>query len=268
MKIRVLLQLLLLIPLLSAAQHKAPELNFRVPKSLKAGELYSVQLKLARNDNTGGCLIEMEFPFGYIINEQQSEDALFSFSDSKLEYQWLVLPTKDTLNIEFAVLIPDKAQSINSISGTLTYTLNDVRIEHPINPLQLIIQAETPVQLAKTVRSNKQEENIIEAQTHIPVKAEVERELIRFRLQLGAFKAQVNKESIASQFGIPSSEIVEFKHQGMFKYAFGNYANPSEARNSMLKYPKLKDKTFVIGFKNGQRIELDEAIEGSKEDSE
>jgi len=268
MKIRVLFLLLFLIPLITVAQHKAPELNYKVPKSLKAGELYSIQLNITRNNNAGGCLVEMEFPFGFIVNEQQSEDALFSFSDSKLEYQWLVLPEKDTLHLEIAVLIPENAQSVISVPGALTYTLNDVRIEQAINPLRLNIQAEKPAQTTKNVVSAKQDEVIVEAQTHVPIKAEVDREQIRFKLQLGAFKAQVNKETIANQFGIPSSEIVEFKHQGMFKYAFGNFANPAEARNSMKKFPTLKDKVFVIGFKNGKRIELDEAIEGSKEESE
>lgn len=268
MKASVLFHLLLLTPLITVAQNTAPELSYKIPKSLKAGELYSFRLNMARNQQTGGCLIEMEFPFGFIVNEQQSEDALFSFSDSKLEFQWLVLPEKDTLNMDIAVLIPENAQANISVPVTVTYTLNDVRIEKPSSPLELIIQAEAPIELAKNSEPKKRDELIVEARAHVSGKTEFDREEIRFRLQVGAFKSQVNKEIIANQFGIPSSEIVEFKHQGMFKYAFGNFSTPTEAKNSMKRYTSLKDKAFVIGFKNGKRVNLEEAIEGSKEENE
>lgn len=259
---------LLLNIIVGNAQNRAPEIQFRHPKNMKAGELYNFSIELLRNGNTGGCLLEFEFPFGYIVNEQQSDDALFSFSDSKLEYQWLILPEKDTFKLEFAVLIPDAAQGQTTINGVISYSLNDVRIERSLSPIQFGIEAPSLKQVEPQKIKIENEEQSNEAQTHTPEPKSLEREAIQYKIQIGAFKTQVGLNTLASQLGIPAQGIVEFRHQGLYKYAFGTFANPAEARNSIKKYPQLKDKAFVIGFRNGKRVELDETIEDFKEDSE
>jgi hypothetical protein len=268
MKHWFVLPFLLFAVITSSAQNRAPEIQFRHPANLKAGELYNFTIQLLRNGNTGGCLLDFEFPFGYVVNEQKSEDALFSFSDSKLEYQWIILPEKDTLILEFALLIPDNAAGSTNITGNIAYTLNDVRIETSIVPLQINVESQQSASVVIKDSKSPVDQKINEAQSHTPEPKSTEREVIKYKIQIGAFKSPVNLTTLASQFGIPVSGIIEFKHQGLYKYAFGSFSNPAEARNSIKKYPQLKDKAFVIGFRNGKRVELDETIEGFKEENE
>ncbi|MFM2285318.1 MAG: hypothetical protein RLZZ543_815, partial [Bacteroidota bacterium] len=88
---------------------------------------------------------------------------------------------------------------------------------------------------------------------------------ITFRIQVSALPSKGDKESIAKEFGVEGKDLREENHNSLFKYTYGEYPNLTEARKKMNTNPKMKGKAFITGYRNGQRIDLEEAIRLSKE---
>jgi hypothetical protein len=88
---------------------------------------------------------------------------------------------------------------------------------------------------------------------------------ITFRIQVSALPSKGDKESIAKEFGVEGKDLREENHNSLFKYTYGEYPNLTEARKKMNSNPKMKGKAFITGYRNGQRIDLEEAIRLSKE---
>jgi outer membrane biosynthesis protein TonB len=88
---------------------------------------------------------------------------------------------------------------------------------------------------------------------------------ISFRIQVAALPQKAEKETIARDFNVEAKDLQEESHNGLFKFTFGEYPNLAEARKKMNANPKMKGKAFITGYRNGIRIDLEEAIRLSKE---
>lgn len=88
--------------------------------------------------------------------------------------------------------------------------------------------------------------------------------IIRFKIQLAALPQKSDFSKIAKEFEIPEKEITEEKHNGLFKYTYGEFPTLEEARKKMNANNHMKSKSFVAGYRNGMRIDLEEAIRLSK----
>ncbi len=88
--------------------------------------------------------------------------------------------------------------------------------------------------------------------------------IIRFKIQLAALPQKSDVTKIAKEFEIPEKEITEEKHNGLFKYTYGEFPTLEEARKKMNTNNYMKNKSFVAGYRNGMRIDLEEAIRLSK----
>ena len=88
--------------------------------------------------------------------------------------------------------------------------------------------------------------------------------IIRFKIQLAALPQKSDLTKIAIEFEIPEKEITEEKHNGLFKYTYGEFPTLEEARKKMNANNHMKSKSFVAGYRNGMRIDLEEAIRLNK----
>ena len=88
--------------------------------------------------------------------------------------------------------------------------------------------------------------------------------IISFKIQLAALPQKSALNSIAKEFEISEKEITEEKHNGLFKYTFGEFPSLVDARKIMNANKHMKSKSFVAGYRNGKRIDLEEAIRLSK----
>lgn len=94
------------------------------------------------------------------------------------------------------------------------------------------------------------------AQMAIPVNKGSLKSDIRFRVQF----ASSSKEKTAGKFKDVDNVMV-YEHQGMFKYTSGNETSYQEAvrlQNELRRNKKYRD-AFIIAFKNGERIDVNEA---------
>ena len=88
--------------------------------------------------------------------------------------------------------------------------------------------------------------------------------IIRFKIQLAALPQKSDLTKIAIEFEIPEKEITVEKHNGLFKYTYGEFPTLEEARKKMNANNRMKSKSFVAGYRNGMRIDLEEAIRLNK----
>ena len=88
--------------------------------------------------------------------------------------------------------------------------------------------------------------------------------VISFKIQLAALPQKSALSAISKEFEINEKEITEEKHNGLFKYTYGEFPTLEDARKKMNANKQMKNKSFVAGYRNGMRIDLDEAIRLSK----
>jgi hypothetical protein len=88
--------------------------------------------------------------------------------------------------------------------------------------------------------------------------------VISFKIQLAAMPQKSTLIEIAKEFEINEKEITEEKHNGLFKYTYGEFPTLADARKKMNANNQMKTKSFVAGYRNGMRIDLEEAIRLSK----
>lgn len=94
--------------------------------------------------------------------------------------------------------------------------------------------------------------------------APAKKEVVSFRIQIGAFPKQADKSIISKEFSISESDIIEEKHNNLFKYTTGNFPSLQAAKKVMTANPAMKGKAFVAGYKDGERIDMEEAIRLTK----
>ena len=88
--------------------------------------------------------------------------------------------------------------------------------------------------------------------------------IISFKIQLSALPQKTALNSIAKEFEITEKEITEEKHNGLFKYTYGEFSTLEDARKKLNANNHMKSKSFVAGYRNGMRIDLEDAIRLSK----
>ncbi len=118
--------------------------------------------------------------------------------------------------------------------------------------------------LAKLETSNKKNTNLDSKKNGEVRSSSSTVSVISFKIQLAALPQKTELSAIAKEFEINEKEITEEKHNGLFKYTYGEFPSLIEARNKMNANKKMKNKSFVAGYRNGLRIDLEEAIHLSK----
>jgi hypothetical protein len=112
--------------------------------------------------------------------------------------------------------------------------------------------------------SSKNNSQLDQKKSGKPLNSNTNVSIIRFKIQLAALPQKSDLTKIAKEFEIPEKEITEEKHNGLFKYTYGEFPTLEEARKKMNSNNHMKSKSFVAGYRNGMRIDLEEAIRLNK----
>lgn len=110
----------------------------------------------------------------------------------------------------------------------------------------------------KSKTTNKVQENL-----PVPT-APVKKENITFKIQLAASASILDKTQLSNQFNYKVETINEELINNMYKYTTGDFLTFKEAKKAFTLNETLKGKAFIVGYKDGKRIDLEEAIQLSK----
>lgn len=321
---------------------QSQKLNYQLPKEFKSGEEIVVSISIPSKDLQGIARFQQEFPKGFEVSELKNDGSIISFSNSLLQFLWIQLPVKDSLNISYKLRCLPGFGGKTEVPSRLYYLKGSVREELVFNSMQLTVSGEatkkfqavklekpsdvsaakpvakpattslekpTPakspnaqakpvkpqddkVAKASTAQFPKANTNITSPTKEVsspkkevttppdqtvakesksiaaPIKPSTEGtangDKITFRIQLAASADKGSLPDLSSKFGVPEKDILEEKHNGLFKYTTGEFNTLAEARKSMSSNPKMKQGAFVAGYNKGNRIDLEEAIRLSK----
>ena len=96
-----------------------------------------------------------------------------------------------------------------------------------------------------------------------PINA-AKKENISFRIQLAASASMLDKSQLSRDFSCKIEMINEELINNMYKYTTGEFSTFKEAKKVLTLNELLKGKAFIVGYKDGKRIDLEEAIQQSK----
>jgi hypothetical protein len=237
-----------------------PTISMNLPNEIVLGEIYEASLNITNNQHLGKLSIKQIFPPGIIINEQNSNGALFSFSENELNLQWLETPDKENFTVEYSLFVPLNFKEHREVISHFNYSLDDK-----------IVNQDLPVELLR-IRSeeiNTSQPNMIQSEAKmVSDKALGSDKQAVYKVQIGAFSNKISDEELSKTLGIEGYEISYFKHKGLHKYAIGNFTTKQEALQfKQDKLNKLSD-SFIVVFIEGQRVDLEDAIELIKEETE
>ncbi len=237
-----------------------PTISMNLPNEIVLGEIYEASLNITNNQHLGKLSIKQIFPPGIIINEQNSNGALFSFSENELNLQWLETPDKENFTVEYSLFVPLNFKEHREVISHFNYSLDDK-----------IVNQDLPVELLR-IRSeeiNTSQLNMIQSEVLMGSDKSVwsDKQAV-YKVQIGAFSNKISNEELSKTLGIDGYEISYFKHKGLHKYAIGNFTTKHEALQfKQDKLSKLSD-SFIVVFIDGHRVDLEDAIELRKEETE
>jgi hypothetical protein len=140
-----------------------------------------------------------------------------------------------------------------------------VGTEKQINPVA-VKEIKTPVKTeSKSATPPRKNESIKPAVLTPQTTSELSKTRITFRIQVAALPEKSDKAAIAKDFGVETNELQEENHNGLYKYTFGEFTTLADARKIMNSNARMKGIAFISGYRNGIRIDLEEAIRLSKE---
>ena len=163
-------------------------------------------------------------------------------------------------NTEKGKAIPEKVEaSKNPVSSSKSIKTDS--IAQTKNQLKKTEPSNTPARMENTSNNKlKVEEKKNDKINSNPSNISV----ISFKIQLAALPQKSDIAAIAKEFEINEKDITEEKHNGLFKYTFGVFKSLTDARKTLNENNQMKSKSFVAGYRNGLRIDLEEAIRLSK----
>jgi hypothetical protein len=132
------------------------------------------------------------------------------------------------------------------------------------------VEQNKPAPIVKKT-SNLKNDNSVKNKTSAPTQEKIvnvstatKKENITFRIQLAASVSMLDKEELSAQFKYKVDDINEEQLNNVYKYTTGQFVSFKEAKKAFSLNESLKGKAFIVGYKDGKRIDLEEAIQLSK----
>ncbi len=253
------------------------------PELLNSGG-YLVRLLVNNPSGSKYAKIEETVPFGYIVEEVNSNDGIVSHAASTVKFIWMKLPETTEFEVVYR-LVPkqNEPQGDMIIDGMLTYTAgNDNRIVE-IKEMDIYLSEMSQAQKrnllatgaipARTGRSNanatKQAEPVKTRQpaTGTSVPGSASGKVIMntkvldygsgayYRVQLSANRTAFDAVSYYREVGVDREVLVE-QHEGYYKYTIGPFSTYEQAVSYKNQMDGLSgiDGAFVVAYRGGRRV--------------
>jgi hypothetical protein len=138
---------------------QSQKLNYQLPKEFKSGEEIVVSISIPCKDLQGIARFQQEFPKGFEVSELKNDGSIISFSNSLLQFLWIQLPLKDSLNISYKLRCLPGFGGKTEVPARLFYLKGSVREELVFNSMQLVVSGEATkkfqvVKLDKTTEAS------------------------------------------------------------------------------------------------------------------
>src|SRR5690606_19436931 len=73
----------------------------QIPDKVSAGEEFTVELIINKGEVGGFAKLQQELPEGFTATAIENKNASFTFSDQKVKYIWMALPSENEFKISY-----------------------------------------------------------------------------------------------------------------------------------------------------------------------
>lgn len=125
--------------------------NF-VPDSIKPGEKTLVEVVINKSQIQGFAKMEILFPDGFVATPAETNGASFTFSEKKVRFVWMTLPTSESFTVSYYLECPSDFDGKYEVKGNFAYIKENERVDYAIPTKQLFVR---PDQSIETIAQNE-----------------------------------------------------------------------------------------------------------------
>ncbi len=251
--------------------------------------IYHVRLDIDKKQSLNRFgKVEEFIPNGFVASEIENSDGFFSFENNMVKILWMTMPDKTNISVSYEIVAESDTEKKPSIHGVVSYLNHDKSIQKEMLPSKfenhynLVIEEEDEFAdkadstandseketLAEQVDNNNDnssntKDNLVDKNSGNKSNSSNSgaNNALIYKVQIAAvYKNKLNVKQFTKVRDI-TEEVYEYQYYNWFAYAIDNYNNYLDAKlkRDKLWAGKVKD-AFVVPFKNGKRISIQEAL--------
>lgn len=219
-----------------------------IPSKLQAGEEYSIDIIIHKENISGFAKLELYMPVGIDLFPTESNGATLIKQNQIAKYIWIELPNIKKIKLSATIKVDYKISGYKEIYGNFYFIQdkNKSKISVGIIPFQVINdfkwknnenQKQTP-EYPKTSEVNK-------------VKPFALNQSNFYRVQIAAFKKKISKNQLREIY--PDIEFIKEEFiDGLYKYTIGDFKSFEDAKD--FRNQSGIFGAFVVRYENFKRI--------------
>jgi hypothetical protein len=231
-----------------------------------AGE-FIVELSVSKGNLNGFAKLVENLPTGFTATAIESAGATFSFTDQKVRYIWVSLPTQPEFKVSYKVKVKGISGD-NLIDGVFSYIENDETKKFTVPTSSISVTegsgavASTKTKTKTTDTKTKTEDKYIDLSA---TKVTAGDGKVNYKVQILALQNPKSPSTVGRILNV--SETISTEMGDNFrKYIVGSHGEYKEARDhrELIKSRGVV-APFVTAYNKGRRITVQEALMASNQ---
>ncbi len=113
----------------------SPYAEVKAPSTVKAGESFLVEVKIATNDETDFMRYSMEFPEGWLVEKVETAGSTFKYEKHTVKFLWSRVGEVKELNISYRVTPPVTVSGEFTMNCKLSHTVDNLPANIALQPM-------------------------------------------------------------------------------------------------------------------------------------
>ncbi len=120
------------------------------PSTLAPGEKVLVEVSIDKAAIEGFAKMEIVFPEGFIATPAETAGASFTFSEKKVRFVWMTLPTEQTFKVSYYLECDPNFSGKYEVKGTFSYINDNERVDFKVSAVQVMVSKTDAVAATNT----------------------------------------------------------------------------------------------------------------------
>ncbi len=109
------------------------------PNSMPPGQKTLVEVTINKNQIQGFAKMEIVLPEGFIATPNETKGASFTFSDKKVRFVWMTIPTEETFKVTYYLECDANFSGKYEAKGIFSYINDNQRVDYTIPTQQIFV---------------------------------------------------------------------------------------------------------------------------------
>ncbi|MGZ4044384.1 MAG: hypothetical protein ACXVPU_14020 [Bacteroidia bacterium] len=249
---------------------------------------FTVEITVNKGNVTGFAKLLETLPAGFTATAGESQGGSFSFTDQKVKFVWVSMPSQTEFKISYKVAVASSVSGNQNIDGVFSYIENDETKKYVL-PTSIVMiggsatatntttpdnTTTTPTNTTTATTTTTTPTNTTATNTTTPANTTTDNNTkslsattipspqgnVNYSTQIMALHTPVKADVLAVRYHINAKINTEMA-EGYTKYTTGSYTDYKAARDAR---EDIKGKgvvaPFVTAYNSGKRITVQEAL--------